>query len=344
MLRGHRWTVFLFLAIAALPFAGLELFGQKKDDKDKKDAKKDKDPTKVTLAWKFDKDKPFFQTMTTKTTQNMKVMNNDVVQKQDQTFYFQWKLLEEKGDLVTLEQKILGVKMDIDIGGSPIKYDSTNTGAGNAGNPLNQFFQALVNSTFKVTLNRKTLKVEKIEGRKEFVDKLVAANKQMQPLLDKILSEDALREMAEPTFAVIVNEPVEKGKTWKKTTTLDMGPIGKYTNEYTYKYDGTDDKTKLDKIDVETKLTYSKPEKAEGIGGLPFTIKEAKLESKNSKGVIWFNRDKGRVDKSDLSVELSGSLQIVIGGQETKVELSQTQSTEVKTSDTNPVETKPAGK
>ncbi|MGH7225133.1 MAG: DUF6263 family protein, partial [Gemmataceae bacterium] len=302
-----------------------------------------KDPTKTTMEWKFEKNKTFYQKMTTETTQNMKVMNNDVQQKQKQTFIFSWTPLDkDKDGKWTLEQKILAVQMDIDIGGSPIKYDSTSAAAGNASNPLSEFFKALVGSSFKVTIDPKTLKIAKIEGRDEFVKKLVSANQQMKPLLEKILSEDALREMAEPTFAVIPNETVEKGKTWKKETKLDMGPIGKYKNEYTYKYEGTE--KNLDKITVETKLTYLPPEKTDGLGGLPFRIKSAKLESKNGKGTVWFNREKGRVEKTDMTLDLEGTLKIEIGGQETEVKLNQTQKTDVQTSDTNPIETKPAGK
>jgi len=358
MLHGRRLIALLFAALLALPFAGLDLFGQAKDDKKKDekkteqkkdekkaDAKKEdsKDPTKSAMEWKFEKNKTFYQTMTTNTNQTMKVMNNDVKQDQKQTFYFSWTPLEQDKDgKWTLEQKILGVKMDIDIGGSPIRYDSTGKESSNASNPLSEFFKALVGSTFKMTLDPKTLKITKIEGREDFVKKLVTANKQMQPLLDKILSEDALRQMAEPTFAVVPSESnIEKGKTWKRETMLDMGPIGKYKNEYTYKYEGPDDKDKkLDKINVETKLTYQPPEKAEGVGGLPFRIKSAKLESKESKGGVWFNRDKGRVEKTDMTVKLEGTLEIEIGGQQTKVDLTQTQDTKVETSDTNPVDTK----
>jgi hypothetical protein len=369
MLRGRRLMGFLFLAVVAFPLVGLDLFGQdkdkksedkkedakktetKKDDTKKADTKKDdgkkeapKDPSKATLAWKFEKGKTFYQKMVTDTTQKMTVMNNDVTQNQKQTFFFEWKVddVNDKENKVTLEQKILGVQMDIDIGGSPIKYDSTAPAANNTSNPLSEFFKALVGATFKVTLDTKTLKITNIEGRQKFVDGLVAANKQMKPLLDKILSEEALKEMAEPTFAVVTDGTVEKGKTWKRETKLDMGPIGSYKNEYTYKYEGTDDKTKLDKIDVDTKLTYTPPEKTDGIGGLPFKIKSADLTSKNAKGTIYFNRDKGRVDKTDMSLELDGKLQIEIGGQPTEVKLNQTQKTTVDTSDTNPVEAKPA--
>jgi hypothetical protein len=338
MLHGRRIVAFLFVAVLALPFVSLELYGQAKDDKDKKDTAKD--PTKVTLAWKFEKGKTFYQTMKTTTNQTMKVMNNDVTQKQDQTFFFSWTVTEvnDKENTAVLEQKILGVKMDIDIGGSPIHYDSTSAAANNASNPLSEFFKALVNSSFKVTLDTKTLKVKGIEGRKDFVGRLVTANKQMQPLLEKILSDDALKEMAEPTFAVVTNDAVEKGgKPWSKETTLDMGPIGKYVNKYTYTYEGQDDK-KLDKISVKTQLTYTPPDKTEGVGGLPFRIKTADLKSKNASGTIYFDRDKGRVIKTEMSLELGGKLEIEIGGQGTTVELTQTQKTDVSTSVTNPVE------
>src|SRR5579884_149256 len=287
MLHGRRLTIFLFLAVIALPLASLDLLGQAKDDKNKDskqtEAKKEdaKGSGQSKLEWKFEKGKPFYQTMTTTTDQTMKVMNNDVTQKQSQTFYFSWTPQEQMPDgKWKLEQKILGVKMDIDIGGSPIKYDSTSpTSAGNASNPLGDFFKALVGSSFTVIVDPKTYKVTEIKGREEFVNKLANANKQMKPLLEKILSEDALREMAEPTFTVVPPESVEKGKTWNKKTTLDMGPIGKYENEYTYTYQGQE--KNLDKIDVATKLSYLPPEKAEGIGGLPFRIKSAKLESKD---------------------------------------------------------------
>jgi hypothetical protein len=229
--------------------------------------------------------------------------------------------------------------MEIDIGGGPIKYDSTK--AANADSPLSDFFKSLVGAEFQVVLD-KECRVQKVEGREEFVRKLVEANKQMKPLLDQILSEKALMEMAEPTFAVVTADPVEKGKTWKKETTLDMGPIGRYKNEYTYTYEGED--KDLDAIKVDTKLTYSPPEKAEGAGGLPFKIKSADLKSKSSSGTVWFNRKKGRVEKSKTDLDLAGKLTIEIGGQATEVELTQTQKTTVKTMDHNPLQpAKPKG-
>jgi hypothetical protein len=326
--------------------AGVNVSAQKdkdksKKDKDKKD-KKDKDKgdkdkgdkdkgEKVTLKWKFEKDKPFYQKMTTKTDQVMKVMNNEVKQTQDQTFYFSWTPIKQDGDTWKIKQKIEGVSMNINIGGSPISYDSTkDTGANN---PLGDFFKALVGSEFTLTLNTKTMKVEKIEGRDEFLKKLVGANPQMEPLLKTILSEEALKEMAEPTFAVIADKPVSKGSKWSKTTTLKMGPIGTYENTYDYTFEGQE-KNGKDRIKVETKLKYSPPGDGSAQGGLPFKIKSADLKSSNATGYILFDNKKGRVDESNAKLDLKGSLTIDIGGQSTKVDLSQTQESKVTTADT----------
>jgi hypothetical protein len=341
-----------------LPLCALNLYGQDKDkskkedkqgekakDKGEKD-KGDKDKgagDKANLKWKFEKDKAFYQKMETNTDQTMTVNNNTVKQTQKQTFYFSWKVDKVEGDTVVLTQKILGVAMDIDIGGSKIAYDSTatnpNNAAANAQNPLSEFFKQLVGSEFKVTLDTKTLKVTKVEGRQEFLDKLVKANPQMKPLLDQILSEKALVEMAEPTFAVLPTEPQAKGGSWVRKTSLDMGPIGKYDNEYKYTYEGKDETPKKeDKIKVDTTLKYTPPTgDAAGVGGLPFKIKSADLKSTNATGMVYFDEAKGRVDRSNLSLDLKGELSIEIGGQTTKVELQQTQKTNVETSDEDPL-------
>jgi hypothetical protein len=299
----------------------------------------------ATLKWDFDKlkdgttFKSFYQEMTTETVQTMKVMNSDIKQTQKQTFYFSWTPVEKKDDNWVIKQVIEGVKMRIEIGGQPIEYDSTTTKEGGTSSALGDFFKALVKSEFRLTLD-KDFKVIKIEGREEFVKKLTAANPQMETLLKQILSDDALKQMADPTFAAVPNASKKKGDSWEKTTNLDMGPIGKYENKYKYTYDGkstTKEKEKLDVIKVETTLGYKPPDEKAASGGLPFKIKSADLTSKNATGTILFDAEKGRVVEQEMSVELNGKLTIEIGGQATVVTLDQKQTTNVKTTDTNPI-------
>jgi hypothetical protein len=294
---------------------------------------------KVTLKWKFEKDKAFYQEMTSETTQNMTVQGSQIKNVQKQTFYFSWTPIEQDKDNGNwkIKQKIEGVKMSIEISGSPpISYDSTKAeGAGNT--PLGEFFKVLVNSEFTLTVN-KEMKVIKVEGRDDFIKRLGSANPQMEGLLKQILSEEALKEMADPTFAAIPVKEIPVGEKWDRQSNFNMGPIGKYDNKYKYTYEGKDKiNDKLHRIKIETDIQYTMPNPNDPTGGLPFRIKKADLKAKKADGFILFDNDKGRVETSEQNLDLSGKLDIEIGGQTTTVELAQTQKMTVKTTDANPV-------
>src|SRR5262249_36035575 len=262
-----------------------------------------------------------------------KVMGMDISQTQTQTFVFSWTPKEQDKDknwIVT--QKIEGVRMEIEIGGNKISYDSSAKDPA-TGNPLADFFKALIGSEFKLTISPQ-MKVTKIEGRDDFIKKLVAANQQMEPLLKQILSEEALKEMPDPAFAAVPDKPVKKGESWTKESKLNMGPIGSYDMKYTYSYEGKDGK--LDKIKVTTDMKYIPPTAA-AAGVLPFQIESADLKSKEANGTVLFNSELGRVESNDITVKLDGKLTIAIGGMKTDVELSQTQKTTVKTTSENPL-------
>jgi hypothetical protein len=310
-----------YMPVVLVALLGLSAHGQDQDA--------------VKLEWIFEKDKPFYQEMHTKTKQTMKIMAMDnITQNQDQTFIFSWTPTQQDKDKNwIIKQKIVGVKMDIEIGGNKINYDSTSPSASTSNNPLADFFKALEGSEFTLTLSP-DMKVTKIEGRDEFVQRLAKANPQMEPLLKTILGDDALKQMADPAFASVPSKPVKKGESWEKKSTLNMGPIGTYDTTYKFTYEGKDGK--LDKIKVDTILNYKPPE-ATTAGQLPFKIKAAKLESKNATGTILFDSEKHRLDSSDMKLTLDGKLTIEIGGMTTEVELNQDQETKVKTMDTNPI-------
>ncbi|HEV3202758.1 MAG TPA: DUF6263 family protein, partial [Gemmataceae bacterium] len=117
----------------------------------------------VDLKWKFEKGKPFYQEMTTDTTQKMTVMGQNITQVQKVTFYLSWTPVDKdsKDGSWTIKQKIEGLKMEIEIGGNKIPFDSTKDTGGT--NPLSDFFKALVNSEFTLTID-KDMKITKIEG------------------------------------------------------------------------------------------------------------------------------------------------------------------------------------
>jgi hypothetical protein len=277
--------------------------------------------------------------MTTNTKQTLKVMSMEVKQTQSQTFYIKWTTDKvEKDNTVVLKQEIIGVKMDIEIGGNKISYDSQ--AKEQQTNPLTDFFKALVGAKFTLTINTKDMKVTEVKGQDEFITGLAKANPQLKALLETILSDKALKQMADPIFGVVPEGGVVPAKKeWTRESKLAMGPIGTYDTAYTYKYEGTKDK--IAKIGVTTKLTYTPPAAGKDDKGLPFKIVSANLKTdKAGTGEVNFNTEKGRVESSNMTLQLSGDLTIEIAGMNTEVNLQQTQDSSLKTMDKNPIQTK----
>jgi len=310
----------------------------KKADDKKADDKKGADDKKTGggAAWKaFDKGSVFYQVLTTNTTQDMKVMGQEISQKQKQTFLIKWEALDKdsKGNYV-VNQEIVGLKMTIDIGGNTITYDST--AENQPQNPMTDFFKALLNLKLKLTISPK-LKVVDVENQDKFIADLAKTNPQMEPLLKSILSKEALQQMAEPTWGAF--PPDGADKKWsndKEPSVLNLGPIGKYTTKFYYTAEGEDKSNKaLDRIGITATLSYEKPD-SKNNSGLPFVIKDATLTSKDGTGYALFDRAKGRFAESSMKMKLEGDLTIEVGGMDTKVNLVQTQDALVKTSDEIP--------
>lgn len=288
-------------------------------------------PSPDRFAWKFEKGKAFYQTMTTEVTQSMKVMGQDIAQKQKQVFVFGWTPVRQENDgSWVFRQKIEAVALNVNIAGNAIEYDSANPQPGD--NALGNFLKALVGAEFLVTVDR-NLRVTKVEGREEFIKKLGNSNAQLKPLLESILGEEAIRQMADPAFGAVPAKPVKKGDTWHKESRLSMGPIGTYKTRYAYTYEGAEGS--LERISVKTEMDYTAPA-GDGGGGLPFKIKKADLKSSDAGGTLLFDPVRGRVERSEFRLKLAGKLTIDIGGMATEVELDQTQVTTVRTSDRLP--------
>jgi hypothetical protein len=313
----------------------------KKPDEPKKEAKKDEPKAEPNKAWPWKMFEPktvTYQELDTNTTQDMKVMNQEISQKQKQTFYLKWTAEDKKDGNYVVTQEIIGLKMNINIGGNTISYDSTEEKQPQ--NPMSDFFKALLGMKLKLTISPQ-MKVVNVEGQEEFIKKLGGTNPQMEPLLKSILSKDALQQMAEPTWAALPTQDVAVGKSWSNSSTLNLGPIGSYATTFTYTYDGPDEKTKFDKISIKSELKYTKPDTK---NGLPFTIKDATLSSKEGTGVALFDKANGRFAESSMKMKLVGDLTIEVGGMDTKVSLTQVQEATSRTTDQPPAALTPAKK
>lgn len=325
------WRWFGSLACLAVVgwLAGTTLSVSAQDkDKGKDTASGDK------LEWKaFEKGKSFYQKLETSTTQDMKVMNQEIQQKQNQTFYLKWTAEDkDKNGNWVVTQEIEEIKMEIDIGGNKIAYDSL--APSQPQNPMTDFFNALKKLKLTLTIGP-DLKIVEVKGQDELIKSLGKTNPQMEPLLKTILSAEALKQMAEPTWGPFPPKGDLGAKTWKNKSVLPLGPIGTYTTEFEYSAGTPDAKTKNDVINVKATLTYQAPGEKER-GGLPFTIQKADLKSKKGEGSATFDRGKGRFESSTMKMDLSGDLKIEVGGMTTEVHLDQTQTATVTTMDQLP--------
>jgi hypothetical protein len=284
----------------------------------------------VVLKWQFRKSVPFSQEVKTTTQQTMKVMGMDVTQSQIQSFTFSWTPVREDpatGNW-TIKQKIEAVKMEIEIAGNKIQYDSTND-TGQTGNSLSDFFRALVGSEFELIVSP-DMKILEIKGRNAFINKLIKANPQMEPLLKTILSDEALKQTSDSAFAPLPQQPVRLGDTWTNRSFLNMGPIGGYEISYKYTYLGKDENCRFDVIKMESTLIFQTPD-PKAAAARPFPIKKADLQSRSATGAVYFDSGKHRLDHSEMRIILTGKLTIDISGMPSDIDLNQVQDTTVRT-------------
>jgi len=290
---------------------------------------------KQSFPLKLEKDKAIYQKTDTVVAQIIKVQGQDLTQKQQSTFFFKWTPEKIEGEKVTLKQKVEGLFMSIDISGNPIVYDSAKKEpAGSASNPgLMDFFKGLEGTEFTVAMNSKTYAVEKVDGKEELAKKLGAGSAQMDSLLKKILTDDSLKQMADPTAGLLPDAPRAKDEKWERKSTLNLGPVGSYEVKYDFTYKGKDEKLKhLDRIEVTPTITFKAP--TEATEGLLFKIKQGTLTSQpldghQEKSVILYNSALGLIEKATISLKLEGDLTVSIGGTDTKVTLTQLQTTTV---------------
>ncbi len=294
------------------------------------------DAKPVKLEWKFEKDKTFYQTITTDTTLALKTTGANINQKHKETYVVGWTPIKQEDRNWILKLRLEGIHVEGDFAGAKLSFDSTRDD--NPPGPVSSCLKALVGAEFTLTLSPE-LKITKVEGGsttlKEFIKKLAGADPQMETLLNQIVTEDTLKTMAEQTFAVLPTKEVKKGDKWDRSAVLALGPLGTYETKYTYTDDGPDEKdANLEKIGVKADMTYRPP--ADKLGGGALKINTADLKSSDPTGMILFRKDRGRVEKLELKLPLKGKMNIDAGGA-SDVDVTQTQTITITTSDENPV-------
>ena len=205
-----------------------------------------------------------------------------------------------------------------------------------AGGPLTDYFTALLNCKLTLKLTNHPLdglKVKEADGLEAMVKKLGENNPQLKAQLEATLNKETFEAaLAWPAGAFAQTDDEWKRGSWTRSSVMNLGGIGKYDTTYTY----TRDKGDPAKVGVKAEVKYSAPRRG-GDAGLPFKIVKADLRSDHSGGNVTLDPENGRIAEATLKMGLKGTLTIDIAGQETQVELAQTQMTTLRTTETDPL-------
>jgi hypothetical protein len=191
----------------------------------------------------------------------------------------------------------------------------------------------LVGTTFAITVNAEG-DVTGLEGAKGRIRASAGNDTAANPslVMASIIDPDGWREIAQLTF---FRPPsgTGSGEKWERSVTHSWGPLGRWSGRATYAR--TDKDGPLERVCYELKLDYQPPKP--GAGGLPFTVLRSDFRHQGAGGSIEYDRAKGRTARAAEHFPVKGNLTVGLLGQETAVELDESQDFQVRILDEKPV-------
>lgn len=224
------------------------------------------------------------------------------------------------------QQKIESLKAKLSLpGGVNLQYDSAKPDApppGTAFDVLLDLLKVNANSTWTVVRGLDN-RVTAIEGREKVLEGLDEAKRAM---LQKQLDPAYLRDMANKELDKLPSKPVQKGDTWEVTESLRLEQGQTMTFKLKYTYQGTVARNgqMLDQIDAQTQeVNYS----IDADAPLPLKVASSDLKPTTLEGVLYFDREQGRVAESRSSIQIKGTINFEANGQPLPAQLDLTLST-----------------
>ena len=235
------------------------------------------DPNAKKFDLKLEKDKKFYQEMKTEVTQVIKVQGQDLTQKQDSTFQFKWTPTKQEGDKWIVEQEVEGLKMTIDISGNVITYDSSKARwrRDRRQPDTDAVLQIARRAPSSPPRSTRTRRSRRWKARRQFIEDLGAGSPQMDTLLKKIMTDDALKQMCDPIIRLDPRR-AEEGRRYLEEGQHPQPRPHRNVHDHLHVQIHRARKKDMDKIEVETSLKYNAPKAMNtGRSALPHQGREA---------------------------------------------------------------------
>jgi len=282
----------------------------------------------VLLEWKFALNRPIHQEVTIEFDQIIKIQDQKVKQRQTQDFYLVWTPVEHLGDNWRLRLTIQGLKMEMDTGGNKVSFDSSQDQ--DKPGSLFEFYRALIGTPITVTLNKEN-KVQKIEGRDEFLKNYNSLNSSVPVFMKTVLSDDAIQQLVETSFGGLPRGTIQPGEDWSLISKFGLIPVEDCPLTSRFTYAGLEGK--LDKITIRVEGNPKEKHLLRTKDGNA----RIELQRLEGTGMHLFDRMKGRSVSSERNLMFEGKYIQMVGGKESERDISQTQKTTIKTTEVAPL-------
>lgn len=167
-------------------------------------------------------------------------------------------------------------------------------------NPIGDSLRKIAGAKFKCLLDASN-NVEKVEGAKEFLDKLGGGGQdQSRQVLQSVFNEDYLKQMI--SFGQgFPTEPVRPGTTWPTKLEVAMGPMGTMAMELNHTFKGWETRQKRRCALIEFTGTL----KSKGEGGVGAMGVALKFDDGTTTGKSWFDPELGTVVETAMQSKMN---------------------------------------
>jgi hypothetical protein len=279
-----------------------------------KTVKDETPPKEVSLSYILKKGQQYTYRLTSISSSTQTIISDSTIQqnlKQTINYLFQFIVNDVEADkIMDLNVNLQSVKLDATINGKKISYQS-----GSKMDSVDRIkfieYESVVNNPFDIRIDPKGNIVEIYK-----VDKIVLKFLTMQGLNDSVnaeqkkqfkenISETALKPLMAQIFRVLPKNNVGKDSLWTNTYTNQIG-VFDVTNIAKYKLTGFEklDNERLAVIDAGLDIKSKGKEKATEKG----INYEFKKPVATGSGTIYFNLNKGCIEKSKTTTTLKMSL------------------------------------
>jgi hypothetical protein len=217
---------------------------------------------------------------------------------------------------VTQKTEALRVRLELP-GNMKLDFDSSKP-AMKTGDPnldqILEVFSATTGSAYTLVLNSSN-QLEAVEGTETIIDRAPDAARES---LRRDYSLDRLRQVTAQSHAMLPEKAVQKGDTWTRTETMQIGGGQTLTFETAYEYGGTAEKDgrTLDRVRIiHTSVKYDMKAAPNAVT----TVLSSDLKVESSSGAYLFDRQVGRIRERSVQTRVKGPMVLSVNGMELPV-------------------------